>query len=69
MIKMQKESDGRWIVWDTKTLREATIVRIDDYFMGRKMKSRYRVDYKGVTVETMIDVFHKAKTAASKRVR
>jgi hypothetical protein len=69
MIKIEKEFDGQWVVWDTNTQRTATIVRIDDYFMGQKKKCHYRVDYKGRTVETMIELFHKAKSTASKQVR
>lgn len=69
MIKMQKEFDGQWIVWDTTTQKTATIIRIDDYFMGKKLPSRYRVDYIGKTVATMLDKFSEAKTIASRQVR
>lgn len=69
MIKTQKEYDGRWMVWNTNTMETAWIVRIDDWFMGRKQPSQYRVDKEGQTRATLLESFANAKSAAGKLLK
>lgn len=69
MLKVNKEWDGQWLVWNTNTDKIATIVRIDDSFMGKKKPCRYRVDQNGVTVASMLENFAVARKTANKHVR
>lgn len=66
MIKVKKEYDGVWTVYDTKTKKTATIVKFKDGMPWEKKYSFYRVDVNGQTVASMIDHFQKAKGVASK---
>lgn len=68
MIITNKDYDGRWTVFNTRTGETATIISIKEHGFLATNKIRYRVDVKGETVKSMIDHFQTAKAAAKKFV-
>lgn len=69
MLKLIKEYEGKWFVWNTKTNKCADIIRINGYNPFGKSNPQYRVDVNGKTVESLIDSFQKARGIASKNVQ
>lgn len=69
MIKIIKQSESSWCVWNTKTKKCADIVKIEEYNAFIKRNSRYRVDVSGSTIKSMIENFQTAKNVAYKAVR
>ena len=71
MIKQIKENEGKWTIYDDKTMITATIIKINEYSIipEDEKKDRFRVDFNGKTIETMIDNFEKAKIKASNLVK
>jgi len=67
MIKLAKENENTWCVWDTRTGKCAEIVKIYDYILGKE-KIRYRVDVAGITVNSLIEKFQIARSVAYKAV-
>lgn len=68
MIKIQKESEDLWMVYNTETGDVANIVRCQDYMLG-EITQFYRVDYRGETEDSLIKNFQKAKSIAIKLVK
>jgi len=68
-IKVHKEDDARWIVYNHKSGKTADIVKIEEYGFGVHRKNRYRVDQSGRTVKSMIDHFQTARSAAIQLVK
>jgi hypothetical protein len=69
MVKTYKECAGQWIVWNTKNPENVvTIVAFDDWMMGR-VKTRYRVDVSGRTVDSLIDTKAEALSSARQQLR
>ena len=69
MVKTHRENESAWYVWNTKTYKDAYIVKISEYNAFSKKKSRYRVDVGGVTIQSMIESFQTAKSVAFKAVK
>lgn len=69
MIKVNKENEKTWCVWNTKTGKTADIVKISEYNAFFPNKTRYRVDVSGITVDTLIENFQTAKGVAYKAVK
>jgi hypothetical protein len=69
MIKLIKECEGSWCIWNTKNNKCADIVKINEHNAYVKSKSRYRVDFKGSTISSMIDNFQTARGIATKAVK
>ena len=68
-IKVIKECDNEWIVFNSKTGKSATIVKFNDSYGFIQKKSQYRVDVNGRTVGTLIDNFQTAKSIANKHTK
>lgn len=68
MVKVIKEQEGKWLVWNKKTGKMAEIVAIQDFGYLAKSHKQYRVDVEGKTVETMLDHFQTARSIAVKHV-
>lgn len=69
MIKLVKVNEGNWYVWNTKNNKCADIIKIYEHNALVKSKSRYRVDFNGSTVSSMIDNFQTAKSKATNLVK
>lgn len=69
MIKVIKENETKWMVWNKKTGEIADIVRIFEGGYLASKNAKYRVDYKGKTVDTMIVGWTRAKSVAMKLVK
>lgn len=69
MIEVIKESEGKWLVWNTKNHKCADIVKINEHNALFKVKTKYRVDVNGVTVDSMIGNFQTAKGIAIKNIK
>lgn len=68
MIKVQKECEGEWTVYDEETMKSATIVRFEDRFLG-EIINYYRVDGSEGTIESMIEHFQTAKGVATRYLK
>lgn len=69
MIKLVKECDGNWLVCNTKNNKCADIVKIYEHNAFKGSRARYRVDFNGITINSMIDNFQTARGIASKAVK
>ncbi|GLO68260.1 MULTISPECIES: hypothetical protein [Oceanobacillus] len=69
MIKLIREYDGKWMVYNTQNSKVADILTINEYNYYPQTKTRYRVDYKGETQKSMIEHFSTAKSIAWKIVK
>ncbi len=71
MIKQIKENEGEWTIYDDETMVTATIIKINEYSIipEDEKKDKFRVDFNGETIETMINNFEKAKIKASNLVK
>lgn len=63
-IKIVKEYDGKWMVWNKSNGKVADIVRIQEFGILGSSKPRYRVDVSGKTVESLIPNFKSAEKVA-----
>ena len=70
-IKQIKENDGEWTIYDSETMVTATIIKIEEYSIipEDEKKDKYRVDFKGKTIESMIKSFENAKKKAVEVVK
>ena len=68
MVKIEKEYEGKYYVYNNKTGACADIVRIYEYNPLGKDKTRYRVDYQGGTKLSMVTL-NEAKSYARKLVK
>lgn len=66
MIKQIKENEGEWTIYDDETMVTATIVKIGEYSIipEDEKKEKFRVDFDGKTVNSMIGSFNRAKEKA-----
>jgi len=71
MIKQTKENEGEWTIYDDETMVTATIVRIEEYSIipEDEKKEKFRVDFEGETIDTMLDNFSSAKEKAISAVK
>jgi len=71
MIKQIKEADGEWRVYDDKTMIDCKITKIEEYSIipEDKKKDKFRVDFKGKTVVSMIPSFKEARKKAAEVIR
>jgi hypothetical protein len=68
-IKLIKESQDVWSVWNNRNGKLATIISIQEFGYLATNKKKYRVDVNGKTIRSMIDHFQKAKAIATKHVK
>lgn len=68
MICEQKNSDGDYTIWNTKTFASADIKKIYEYSLIEKSSIRYRVDKDGITIGSILPLA-KAKQLARKSVK
>lgn len=68
MIKFIQENENRWMMWNKQTGDIADIHKITEHGMLSSKTARYRVDYNGKTVDTMIPMVT-AKAIARKLVK
>jgi hypothetical protein len=71
MIKQTKENEGEWTIYDDETMVTATIVKIEEYSIipEDEKKEKFRVDFEGNTIDTMLDNFSSAKEKAISAVK
>jgi hypothetical protein len=71
MIKKTKENEGEWTIYDDETMVTATIVKIEEYSIipEDEKKEKFRVDFEGKTIDTMLDNFSSAKEKAISAVK
>ncbi|MFW6027102.1 MAG: hypothetical protein ACOCRX_12270 [Candidatus Woesearchaeota archaeon] len=71
MIKQIKENEGKWTIYDDETMVTATIVKIEEYSIipEDEKKEKFRVDFEGETIDTMLDDFNSAKNKAVSAVK
>ena len=67
-IKTIKESDFEWTVWNRTNGETASIIKISEYSL-LPTKTKYRVDFNGRTIASMIENFQTAKSVAYKAVK
>ena len=67
LIKVNKEYDGLWIVWNSENNKMANIIQYEDKMLGNT-KKLYRIDISGKTKVSMLDHFQTAKKTARKFV-
>ncbi|MGE6755966.1 hypothetical protein ACQKFO_21430 [Rossellomorea sp. NPDC071047] len=68
MIKVKKECEGQWMVWNTLNMEIADIRTTDEMFMGQHFK-RYTVVKSGKRIAIGLEHFQTAKSIASKAVQ
>lgn len=59
----QKNYEGNWTVFNRENGKCADIIEIAEYGI-LKGKKKYRVDYRGKTIESMLTNWQKAKSIA-----
>lgn len=64
MIKVIKEYDEIWMVWNKSNGKVTDIVRIQDFGILASSKPRYWVDLSGKTVESLISNFKRTEKVA-----
>jgi hypothetical protein len=71
MIKQIKEADGEWRVYDNKTMIDCKITKIEEYSIvpENEKKDKFRVDFKGKTVASMIPSFKEARKKAAEIIK
>lgn len=61
--------DNTWSVYNSQTMVSATIIKIQEFgFLAKDTPTRYRVDFKGKTIASMIGNFQTAKSIARKHL-
>jgi hypothetical protein len=65
MLKLFKMHDGMWSVFDAKSGKSADIIKIKEYNAFGNGKSKYRVDFSGFTIDSMITNFQTARSIAT----
>lgn len=68
MVKIVKEFDGRWTVYNTYSGETATIIRFKEQGILANSKPIYRIDVNNQTAKSMITHFATAKAEAKKLV-
>lgn len=68
-IRVHKEYDGEWLVYNYDTGASAKIVRYNHSYGFIKEKSQYRIDVNGKTIATGIESYRKAESMARKSVK
>lgn len=63
--------EGEWTIYDDETMVTATIVKIEEYSIipEDEKKEKFRVDFEGKTIDTMLDNFSSAKEKAISAVK
>ena len=68
MLKEIKNCEGSYTIYNTKTYETVDIEKIHEYSLTGRSKVRYRVDYKGRTVYSLIPLTE-AKQKARKLIK
>ena len=71
MIKQIKEAEGEWRVYDDKTMVDCKITKIDEYSIipEDKKEDRFRVDFKGKTIASMLPSLKEARKKAAEIIK
>lgn len=69
MIRLIKEYEGKWCVFNSRNGKCADISKINEHHALKGVKPRYRVDHNGKTIGTMLENFQTARGIASRAVR
>lgn len=67
-VEVYKDYEGTWTVFNRENGESASIVTIGEYSL-LPTKTKYRVDFQGKTVDSMLTSWQKAKSIAIKCVR
>lgn len=64
-VKTINNQDGTWTVFNPNNMTTATIIKIREFgFLSSSVPTRYRIDFQGKTIASMIGNFQTAKSVA-----
>lgn len=67
-IRVIKEYDGRWTVWNPDNHKTTDIIKFNEYSL-LPTNPKYRVDVNEQTIDSCIEHFQTAKSIAIKAVK